>query len=1172
MPLARQNISIPIGQGINSKTDSKQLAIGNLVDLQNAVFTKQSLLSKRFGLDLLDKSINITDDPISSGAALSTFKDQLLLFTGEKAYSRLSFNEKWSDKGDVYSIINESNQIIRNDFSQSNPSSAKVNNLECFVFEDSRGGIRYSILDSETKNFVVTDKLLSLTGSSPIVYGLQATAGTAAQFVIVFITDNFIKYARINTEATYLNVSIQTLTSDLHENQVFDVSLGFCTVNDELSNAVFVTYAGRYDDGYVYTNPRTYRIDYNTATLYSYDATLSQTPPTLISTKCVEDPSFEEAADSGSNPVILWTDGYDLKLGKIPYYIGTLTSFDITVPVQFDVSSITKMSLSPTRSVYTNQIDFDLILEVEINDSKILKHSILSAQIHGEITAVSAITSFSSVKFLGLYSKLFFYNGKNYFVASYESDLQSTYYLMNCDLQPISKAHQNEGAGHRTNLCDVVLDGYSLEENLYFEGSDGYNIKSVASDGKIKVPLLKKSSLQSINSNVFSNNGVSSFQFDFDSSKNFSSSTVGDNLIVAGGIVSSYDGNVFTENNFLLYPENISVSDDFVFVSTTTQGTGVAQEVTSVQFTDGYRISSGDYWLLNSANNDREYYVWYRVNGIGSDPALNGKTGIQVNIKSYHTGTQIASASASAINLVYTDFTASSSSNILTVTNTIPGVTTNSSVGTMTVGSMSAGTYQYVLIWKWIDNQGRIHRSTTSIPISVTLSDTDQTVSIMTDTLSLTNKSGVVLEVYRTEDLGSIFYKTTTATNVINIDDNHIKVVAIDSTSDADLISNEILYTTGEVLDNSCPESCSILAVYKNRLMMAGLEDKNSIKYSKISQSSQKDFATGFSDLFKITMSPEGGDITGLAQLDDKLIIFKEKQIYYLAGDGPNNLGSGSTFTDPQLITTDVGCVNSNSIAITPNGLMFKSSKGIYSLSRGLQVAYAGAAVEKFNSQTITSAVLLNDVNQVRFITDSSTALVYDYFFDQWSTFTSYSGVDADVFNNEFVILKSNGYVLKENKESFVDYNEEGSVHIPLVIETGNLSFAGLNGFQRIYRTVLLGEYKGNHNTLVSFSYDFSPTFSDSSTFDGYSVIQATSFGEESPYGDSGEYPYGGEFIPYQFRTHMKRQKCTALRIKIQDIQTDNFNEGFNLSGITLEVGVKAGTYKLGSNKSLGSE
>ena len=102
-----------------------------------------------------------------------------------------------------------------------------------------------------------------------------------------------------------------------------------------------------------------------------------------------------------------------------------------------------------------------------------------------------------------------------------------------------------------------------------------------------------------------------------------------------------------------------------------------------VTTTVGAAISSGQYFLINSALDATEYYVWFNVDGAGGNPSLVGKTGIQVNISSSASAGAVASSIASAVNLV-SDFSATySSGNTLTIENQDIGISTNASIGTM---------------------------------------------------------------------------------------------------------------------------------------------------------------------------------------------------------------------------------------------------------------------------------------------------------------------------------------------------------------------------------------------------------------------------------------------------------------------------------------------------------
>lgn len=70
-----------------------------------------------------------------------------------------------------------------------------------------------------------------------------------------------------------------------------------------------------------------------------------------------------------------------------------------------------------------------------------------------------------------------------------------------------------------------------------------------------------------------------------------------------------------------------------------------------VQVSQGSDIAGNSYFTFHA--NGQLYYVWYKLNGVGTDPALPGGIGIPVNYSAGYTGTQIRNATIVAINGMY---------------------------------------------------------------------------------------------------------------------------------------------------------------------------------------------------------------------------------------------------------------------------------------------------------------------------------------------------------------------------------------------------------------------------------------------------------------------------------------------------------------------------------------
>lgn len=472
-------------------------------------------------------------------------------------------------------------------------------------------------------------------------------------------------------------------------------------------------------------------------------------------------------------------------------------------------------------------------------------------------------------------------------------------------------------------------------------------------------------------------------------------------------------------------------------------------------------------------------------------------------------------------------------------------------------GSLEQGQYQYVATYSWTDNRGNEHISAPSIPLTVTTTGTGKSNSaaIQIPMLRLTDKKNVIIDLYRTEVNGTIFYKETQSKLSVYNDKTADYTIISSSISDDDLINNELLYTTGGVLDNIAAPSCTIIESLNNRIFLGGLEDEHQIAFSKINS---EGVPVEFSDVLTKQVPRVGGAVTGFKAMDDKLIIFKETAVYYLSGDGPNNLGEQDTFINIELLSSEIGCTNPESLVLTPYGVMFKSKKGIYLLSRSLQFGYIGAEVEQFNKLTVTSAEVIQNKNQVRFTTLEGECQVYDYYVQKWSTFTNHKSISATNLNEEYYYVRPDGEIYKENDESFTDAGSP----IKLRIETDWIAFGGIQGYQRVYRALFLGSYKSPHKLRIRTAYNYIDSFIQEKIVDISDFTDDNRYGEDSPYGNPENTPYGGKGNLYQFRIDFKKQKCQSIKIRIEDIQTENIGEGYDLSNIFFMVGIKNSEFK----------
>lgn len=459
-------------------------------------------------------------------------------------------------------------------------------------------------------------------------------------------------------------------------------------------------------------------------------------------------------------------------------------------------------------------------------------------------------------------------------------------------------------------------------------------------------------------------------------------------------------------------------------------------------------------------------------------------------------------------------------------------------------GSIAAGTYYYVHTYVWQDAAGQFHESAPCDPVPITFASASQ-VTLKCAPLSLTNKNtNVYIVIYRSSD-GVNFYRVKdqdlylSDANTINAD----SITVVDN--DPDVSSNPLIYTSGGVLTNGKAPACTFICNYKRRLMLVPSEDQNSVWYSKEiipSTIGAVGSPVEWASEFVLSVDERGGAINGIAQLDDKLVIGKDNTISILVGDGPNSAGTQNDFSTPQVLAVDAGFEDGNSLVIFPNGLLFKSPKGYYLLDRSLSASYIGAPVEDYNAYKCRSAVLLYDRNEVWFSNTQNT-IIYNYFFNQWTTAT-FTWLQACNFQKKYTGVLGNKLI----QETPGTYTRNGAGYA-MKLQTGWISFANVQGFQRIYKLLILGSYKTNHIIKAEFSYDFVDT-----------PTQTTSISVTSPTGNV-----------LQYRVFLSRQKCEALKITLQDLTLDGiYAESWSISNLAFEVGAKKGLNKLPATNSKG--
>lgn len=1044
MALNKQPINIAFNQGLDLKTDPKQVQIGKFLALNNSVFGTDGLLKKRNGYGELPSL------PDTSSTYLTTLNGNLTA-VGDSILAYSAASQAWVSKGSIQPLELSVMPLIRNSVNQSQCDSIiSANGYVCTVYTEVNAGTstyKYVIADSTTGQNII--KPTSIPVSSGVVTGSPRVFLLGNYFIIVFtnvITAvNHLQYVTISTTRP----TLVTANADIASNYVPSTTVAWDGV--VYGSNLYIAYnttSGGQAIKVTYLSAATAAIAGPPVTPRSYAAEIA----TMMSL-CVDSTSV-------GSPVI-YVSYYDL-----PSTTGKIAAVDQNLFTMMSPTSvITSGTVLNLASAAQNGI-CTYLYEVSMRysyDSGIPTNYIASRTIIKPATvttgtvspaAGSAASGTINLRSVGLASKAFIVEGSIYVLTAYSSSYQPTYLLMNSTSRAASpviaaKLAYSNGGGYLT----LGLPGVSVINDV------------------VSIPYLFKDLITSVNKDtnvpagtqtngIYSQTGINLVNLTIGTELVSSAEIAGD-LHITGGFLWMYDGYLPVEHGFFVYPDSVEC-----------------------------------FWSA-----------------------------------------------------------------------------TGGSIHAQPDGATNTNAYYYQAIYEWADNQGNIHRSAPSIPVGVTTTGngTAGSITVNVPTLRLTYKTAnpVKIVIYRWSVAQESYYQVTSVTSATLNDTTADSIAFVDTLADATILGNSLIYTTGGVIEDIAAPASNLLTLFDNRLWLVDAEDPNLLWYSK-----QVIEATPveMSDLFTVYVAPttgvqgSTGPTTAISAMDDKLIIFKKDAIYYMNGSGPDNTGANNQYSQPIFITSSVGCTDQASIVLTTRGLQFQSDKGIWLLGRDLGTIYVGAPVEAFNSSTVQSAVNVPETTQVRFTISTGQTLMYDYYYDQWGTFSGVPAISSCIYQGLHTYLNSLGQVFQETPGLYLD----GSKPVLINLTTSWINIAGLQGYERFYFMYLLGTYYTPFTLNISIGYDYNPSFTQNISVlpSNYSAV----WGGEANWG-SGEV-WGGPSNVFEARIFPEKQKCESFQITISEVYDPSLGtaagQGLSLSGLNMVVGMKKGYRVSSAAKSFG--
>jgi len=316
---------------------------------------------------------------------------------------------------------------------------------------------------------------------------------------------------------------------------------------------------------------------------------------------------------------------------------------------------------------------------------------------------------------------------------------------------------------------------------------------------------------------------------------------------------------------------------------------------------------------------------WQTLQGpTGNDVFTEGDTNSRVVASDWNKHTFIGNDDFSPVSKIYID----AAGDLQVRTAGLPKLATDPGVA----GTAGSNNYIYAFVYSYEYTVGTLGTTATvdfqdfgavtQVQVQSVNAPDVNTINI-TSIPVFTNSTGynydtttLKIKIYRTQNNGTTFNYIGEVTNGTTI--------YPDSASDASIVFNASLYTTGGQLDNDPTPLCKCLHITDTAAFYGHIKtDDGDVLSNRIRQSIPED-----PDSCPETLYVDVDDsIVAISSAGQTPIVFCEKSIYRL--DGLFD-GTGGGLLAAQEIESTVGCISMNSVVQVQRGVVFAGETGFY--------------------------------------------------------------------------------------------------------------------------------------------------------------------------------------------------------------------------------------------------
>lgn len=243
------------------------------------------------------------------------------------------------------------------------------------------------------------------------------------------------------------------------------------------------------------------------------------------------------------------------------------------------------------------------------------------------------------------------------------------------------------------------------------------------------------------------------------------------------------------------------------------------------------------------------------------------------------------------------------------------------------------GLYSVACTWERTDRHGRVYRSAPTVVNIDKLADA-LLITVQYRGYGPTEHARVSLAIWRTVAGGATYFRCQTENALTGSELTLVSLIATDEDIATAEQLNIALQPSGPVaVTDFCAVTAGrIWAVHPQR------DSVGVFTTPAIEGFSRHFVATNLTEL------PNGVSITGVYELDGRILLSGQRDWAYTHGQGPSAIGGGG-FAEPQLLVSGYGLADYVLGIRSPAGVAFFSADGPKLLDRGLQVHGIGDAV-----------------------------------------------------------------------------------------------------------------------------------------------------------------------------------------------------------------------------------